>query len=156
MSQKQTLVIELQRHQSPVETLTIDFEGRLAEEVASKLADRIEIDIEEIAAELVENPPTHHHETHHCHLKFVCVDVHFETESARHHFLARSRWEAVHKWACRKFKIATDACANLELHEGGPKGPLLNESKPIGKHEGCVNVWLVKPGPEPNGHSVQR
>jgi hypothetical protein len=82
----------------------------------------------------------------------VCVEVYVEGEPARHHFPITARWAHVHRWACRKFTVAPDACANLEMHLGKIDGPLVNERKAIGHHEGCVEVWLVKPGPEPNGN----
>jgi len=80
-----------------------------------------------------------------------CIDLHFESEAHQHHFLPSAKWERVHRWGCKKFKIASDACTNLELHSGSPEGPALNEAKKIGHHEGCMTVWLVKPGPERNG-----
>ncbi len=83
----------------------------------------------------------------------ACVEVHFESEEHRHHFPVEARWSRVHRWACRHFTIAHDACANLELRLGSQDGPLLNERKEIGRHSDCVVVWLVKPGPEPNGAS---
>jgi len=84
----------------------------------------------------------------------VCIDLHFETEEARHHFPAKARWARVHEWGCKKFTVAHDACANLELHEGSPDGPALNEDKEIGHFADCKVVWLVKPGPEPNGYPI--
>jgi hypothetical protein len=81
----------------------------------------------------------------------VCVDLHFETEAKQAQFPAQAKWARVHRWGCHAFKIASDACAHLELHEGSPTGPALNERQAIGVHTGCKTVWLVKPGPEPNG-----
>jgi hypothetical protein len=81
------------------------------------------------------------------------VDVHFETEQARHRFPASSKWAHVHEWACTHFHVPHNVCANLELREGSPSGPALNEKKEIGVHAGCEVVWLVRPGPEPNGQS---
>lgn len=81
----------------------------------------------------------------------VCVSVHVEGESDRQNFPATAHWRQVHRWACRRFTIASDSCANMELHMGKIDGPVLNERKQIGQHEGCVEVWLVKPGAEPNG-----
>jgi hypothetical protein len=81
----------------------------------------------------------------------VCIDLHFESEEAKHHFPARATWARVHQWGCQHFDVPHDACANLELHEGTPTGPALNDRKHIGRHEGCKTVWLVKPGPEPYG-----
>ncbi len=81
----------------------------------------------------------------------TCVQIHFETERAEHRFPATAAWGQVHVWACGHFRIPPDLCTNLELREGGPKGPALNEKKQIGVHASCESVWLVKPGPEPNG-----
>lgn len=81
----------------------------------------------------------------------VCVDLHFESEEAKHDFPARATWARVHHWGCRHFDVPHDACANLELHEGSPTGPVLNDRTHVGHHKGCKTVWLVKPGPEPYG-----
>ena len=81
----------------------------------------------------------------------VCIDLHFESESVTRRFSPNTRWRRVHRFGCRKFDVANDACANLELHEDDPKGPALNEAVEIGSFTGCKTVWLVKPGPEPNG-----
>jgi hypothetical protein len=143
--------VELVRHGLPVETVTVGFEGLVNRpELAQKIAAVLELEAEEILTEL-SKPECLHPEHHHGRLELVCIDLHFETDSAKHHFFSTAKWERVHRWGCKKFKIATDACANLELHSGSPEGPALNESKSIGKHEGCTQVWLVKPGPEKNG-----
>jgi hypothetical protein len=84
-----------------------------------------------------------------------CVELRFETEVAKHHFPANAHWKKVHQWGCKHFNVAHDACANLELHEGAPNGPALNDAKELGRYEGCKIVWLVKPGPENNG-TVER
>lgn len=81
----------------------------------------------------------------------VCIDLNFEGEAKRAWFPARAKWARVHRWGCRAFTIASDACAHLELREGSPTGPALNERQEIGPHKGCEIVWLVKPGSEPNG-----
>jgi len=84
-------------------------------------------------------------------LRRIRVEVHFEGETASHGFPSRAKWARVHRWACRHFGMATDACANLELHDGAPDGPRLNENQPIGTSSGCREVYLIKPGPEPYG-----
>jgi hypothetical protein len=81
----------------------------------------------------------------------VCVELHFETETITHRFSPKAQWERVHLFGCKKFKVAEDACANLELHDGTVDGPALNERQAIGSFKGCRTIWLVKPGPEPNG-----
>lgn len=81
----------------------------------------------------------------------VCVNVHFESESVRHWFPVGARWALVHRWACRHFQVAKDACANLELRESTANGPPINERQKIGNSEECCEVWLVKPGSEQNG-----
>lgn len=88
---------------------------------------------------------------HHIRVHRVCVEVFVEGEPAKRKFPEAARWARVHRWACRKFTVAPDACANLEMHLDTPDGPLVNERKQIGHHDGCVKVWLVKPGAEPNG-----
>jgi hypothetical protein len=85
-------------------------------------------------------------------LRRVCVEVHFESEEpARRNFPISAKWARVHRWACCKFDVAHDACAHLELHEGAPNGPVINERQEIGPSGSCKVVWVVKPGPEPNG-----
>jgi hypothetical protein len=81
----------------------------------------------------------------------VCIELHFESNTLSHNFSANSKWSRVHRWACKQFTIARDACANLELHDGTENGPVLNESARIGSFTGCKPVWLVKPGPEQYG-----
>lgn len=81
----------------------------------------------------------------------VCIELHFETEEKQKRFPVEAKWARVHRWGCRAFSIATDACPHLELREGSPQGPVINERQEIGPHSGCKTVWLVKPGPEPNG-----
>jgi hypothetical protein len=81
----------------------------------------------------------------------VCIDLHFEAEEGKHHFPAQAKWSRVHRWGCGHFHVGADLCANLELREGGPKGPVLNEHLDIGHFKDCKIVWLVKPGPEPYG-----
>jgi hypothetical protein len=150
-SEKIQVQVELERRGLPTETVTIAFVGTVNRpELAQKIAAILELDAEEILEEL-SNPETLHPEHHRGKLKLVCIDLHFESDAAKHHFLASAKWERVHRWGCKKFKVASDACANLELHSGSAAGPALNESKPIGHHEGCMDVWLVKPGPENNG-----
>ncbi len=91
------------------------------------------------------------HHGHHWHHRRVCIDLHFESESKRHDFSSRSTWAQVHEWGCRHFEVPAPICANLQLHEGSPTGPALNDRLQIGHHHGCHDIWLVKPGPEPNG-----
>jgi hypothetical protein len=84
-------------------------------------------------------------------LRRACVELHFEGEVATHRFPVRAKWARVHRWGCRHFHVAADACANLELRDGAPDGPRLNEALPIGTFAGCRPVWLIKPGAEPYG-----
>jgi hypothetical protein len=146
------LTIELHMKGVPPEVIEIEYEGDLTHHgLAHRLAEMLELEADELLHELNQKPHTADHEHRHCHVELVCVDIHFETEGAMHKFLATSTWERVHRWGCKHFKVASDACANLELHEGTPKGPALNETKPICHLPGCQTVWLVKPGPERNG-----
>ena len=91
------------------------------------------------------------HHGHHWHHRRVCVDLHFESENNKHDFSSRSTWGRVHEWGCRHFEVPPSICANLQLHENSPTGPVLNDRLQIGYHHGCYDIWLVKPGPEPNG-----
>jgi hypothetical protein len=84
-------------------------------------------------------------------LQRIEVEVHFESHVRRHHFPVHARWARVHRWAVHVFNIAADAAVHLELHEDTPTGPVLNERQEIGPHPHHKTVWLVKPGPEPNG-----
>jgi hypothetical protein len=147
-----TLALTLKRAGGPEETINIEYDGDFSHPaVARKLAEVLELEAEALLEVLMLMPEALDHQKRHCHLDVTCVEVHFETEVRTHKFPARSTWERVHRWGCKKFKVATDACPNLEIHKDGPLGPALNESKPIGHHAHCVNVWLVKPGPERNG-----
>ena len=84
-------------------------------------------------------------------IRVSCIDLYFEGEHIRRRFSSHSTWSAVHRWGCHHFTVAEDACANLELRDGSPTGPALNESLAIGPCRGCRVIWLVKPGPEPYG-----
>ncbi|MEQ1802607.1 MAG: hypothetical protein ABL989_11845 [Gammaproteobacteria bacterium] len=81
----------------------------------------------------------------------VCVELHFETDTAKRWFPTRARWAAVHRWGCRQFQVAANTCAHLELRLATPDGPPVNEAQPIGQNAECVTAWLIKPGAEPNG-----
>jgi hypothetical protein len=145
--------IDLERHGLPVETFVIGYEGMVDRpELAQRIAANLELEAEDILREL-SNPECLDPEHHRGRLKLTCIDLHFETDSRRHHFLPSAKWERVHRWGCKTFKIATSACTNLEMHTGSPEGPELNESKPVGNSASCMEVWLVKPGPEKYGRS---
>jgi hypothetical protein len=132
------------------------------EQFASKLASQIGMDTEDVLESLGTNGTSFqrhervgeciHHGNRWRHRR-VCLDVRFESENEVHYFSPRAPWRRVHHWGCTQFKVAHDACANLELHDGSSEGPVLNEKVQIGSFAGCKTVWLVKPGPEPNGHN---
>lgn len=84
-------------------------------------------------------------------LRLVCIKLHFEGESAMRRFHSSRTWHYVHRWGCKKFNVAEDACPNLQLRDGSAEGSLINENQTIGEFHGCKNIWLVAPGPEPNG-----
>jgi hypothetical protein len=147
-----TVTVELHRHGSAVETIKIECDAEPTHRhLAEKLAEVLTIGVEELVEEFAAEQEIYDASRHHCKLKLECIDVHFETESATHHFPARAKWKHVFNWACKKFRIAKDASPNLELRDGSAEGPALNESTHIGRFEGRRTVWLVKPGPEPNG-----
>jgi hypothetical protein len=115
------------------------------EAVLRRVAPELDVDVDELLA----NPAA---DDKICvRLHRVCIELHFETETVTEFFPAGGTWELVHRFGCRKFEVPHDACANLELHEGSPTGPALNDRVRIGAFQGCKTVWLVKPGPEPNG-----
>lgn len=144
--------VELERAGLPVEHVTATFEGRVDHQaLAAKIAALLELETAEILAEL-SDPGVLHPEQHHGKLKLACIDLHFETDSKRHHFPEKAKWERVHNWGCKKFNVGQAACTNLELRKGTPTGPALNENKEIGRYDGCLTVWMVKPGPEPHGY----
>ena len=146
-----TIIIEVEQRGAPAEKIELEFEAQPEHrEVAERLAAVLALDAEELLVELAAAHRDGHQHGHH-RLHLTCIDLHFESESAKHRFLARSTWARVHRWGCRRFHIAADIAPNLELRDGAPDGPALNEAKPIGHHEGCQVVWLVKPGPESNG-----
>lgn len=132
------------------------------EQFASKLAGQIGMDTEDVLESLGTNGTSFqrhervgdciHHGNRWWHRR-VCLDVRFESENEVHYFSPRALWRRVHHWGCKQFHVAHDACANLELRDGSSEGPALNEKVQIGAFPGCKTVWLVKPGPEPNGHN---
>ena len=126
--------------------------------LAAKLAADLDEPVADILADLSANGSVVMADTpaldvlHACaNLRRVCIELHFETETITHRFSPKAKWERVHLFGCKKFTVADDACANLELHEGTIDGPVLNEQKRIGPAKECRTIWLVKPGPEPNG-----
>jgi hypothetical protein len=142
---------------------SVDYEVSAAdsvESVAKRLAQELGVDTDEVLADLgtngvrfekdklVDECLAHGHRWRH---RRVCIELHFESEQSVHHFPAGAHWRRVHRWGCKKFEVANDACVNLELREGSETGPALNEKAEIGVFPGCKTVWLVKPGPEPNG-----
>jgi len=153
------IVLDVEEQGQVVRSVEIEARGEeTVTLVAQRLASLVGLEIEEMLEDLtVDGNQVSPHSTltqcpgHHLRHRRVCVDVRFESEDARHHFPAKARWSRVHTWGCKKFNVAPDACANLELHENAPDGPALNEQHEIGHFSGCKVVWLVKPGPEPNG-----
>ncbi len=158
------LFVEVEESGSITRTATCNaVETEKVKEVVERVATELAIDTAEILESIgvgdvrfdvhatVADCVKHGHQWRH---RRECIDLHFESESARHHFPAKAHWARVHQWGCKHFKVAHDACANLELRDGAPDGPALNERKEIGEHHGCETVWLVKPGPEPNGYST--
>jgi len=130
------------------------------EAIVKRIAPKLEIEAEELMEELRTDGVAfekdmvagdcmrHGHRWRH---QRVCIDFHFESEHLVYHFSPANRWAQVHRFGCHRFEIPRDACANLELHKGSPDGPALNENSRIGRLSGCEMIWLVKPGPEPNG-----
>lgn len=87
-----------------------------------------------------------------CRRRQTCVEVRYQSEDpARHFFNPNRPWRIVHEWACRHFMVAATICRDLELFDGSPTGPPLNENNQIGSGHECKIVWLAKPGPEFNG-----
>lgn len=130
------------------------------EAVARQLAAQLDMEVDDLLADLEtygitfeKHQPIHTCLPHDHRIRQhrVCIDLHFESEQAVHHFSPQQRWARVHRWGCHHFQVAQDACANLELRVGAPDGPALNETLPLDVFSGCKTVWLVKPGPEQNG-----
>jgi hypothetical protein len=158
------VIVEIEEDGAVVKTAECEIaEGTTVADVARMAGPQLGITSEEIVIDLGVNgtsfEPDHriedclHHGNRWRHRR-TCVSVHFETEEARHHFPARAHWAIVHHWACVHFRVAKDACANLELRDGSPEGPAINENTKIGHFEGCMTVWLIKPGPEPFGYGA--
>lgn len=153
--------IEVEDHGLPVALVDFDLSPtETIDVVAARLASQMQMEAADVAAglsidgaHLPKEMALHDYllQGHKLHLKRVCIDLHFETETAMHKFSPRATWERVHLWGCGHFHIPHDLCANLELREGSPSGPALNENVKIGEFPDCKTVWLVKPGPEPNG-----
>ena len=158
MSTKLELILEGTNSMLPIDTAltptveelvahiekVADIDGRSVVELA--LGEPLGLDLGIVVSTL-------HFRHPHVHTRRQCVTLHFEGEELQHKFPASATWGHVHKFGCRKFTIAHDACANLELHLNTIDGPVANERKEIGHHEGCIDIWLVKPGPEPNGNA---
>lgn len=156
------VVVEIEQDQQETKVVEIELSDAEADLISflRPVADKTGIPVEELILDLgvgdVQFQPQwkvsecfrHGHKWRH---RRVCVDLHFESEAAKHHFPARAPWARVHHWGCKHFDVPNDACANLELHDGSPTGPVLNDRTHIGHHRGCKTVWLVKPGPEPYG-----
>ena len=156
------VIVELEQDGGVVRTAECEVaQSATVAEVAQLVGPKLDIAVEEIVMDLgvngasfeahrrVEDCMRHGNRWRH---RRTCVAIHFESEDIQHHFPARAQWAVVHHWACNHFRVAKDACANLEFHEGAPDGPAINEDKMIGHFPGCITVWLVKPGPEPFGY----
>jgi len=155
------LSIEVEEKGEVIRTVTAEvIPTETLEIVVRRSAGELAVDVEELLGDLVADGKSldpgqtvaealaHSHRIRH---RRVCVDLHFETEHLEHLFPANGTWSLVHRFGCKKFEVPRDACANLELHGGSPTGPALNDQVRIGHFPGCKTVWLVKPGPEPNG-----
>ncbi|MGO8735025.1 MAG: hypothetical protein ACLQVM_19785 [Terriglobia bacterium] len=156
------VIIEIEQDQQDLRLMEVEVDSEETELAAflQPVAEKLEIPLEELVLDLgVGETQFHPHSKvgeclqhgYRWRHRRVCIDLHFESEEARHHFPARATWARVHHWGCSHFNVPHEACGNLELHEGTPAGPVLNDRTHIGHHQGCVTVWLVKPGPEPYG-----
>ena len=157
-----TILLEVEEQNQVIRSVEIELgDDATVEAAAMQFAAALGfLEAEEILEDLVasgEQLQRHHKASHYAHCghrwthRRVCIDLHFEAEEGKHHFPAQAKWSRVHRWGCGHFHVGADLCANLELREGGPKGPVLNEHLDIGHFKDCKIVWLVKPGPEPYG-----
>jgi hypothetical protein len=154
-----TIHIDLDPPVSDRATLTYDLDGGKPGELADRIAADLDLEPGDVAEviDLDGQPASVEAITaaveggKRLRIHLVCIELHYESEIATHLFPARARWASVHRWGCRHFHVAHDACAQLELRVGAANGLLLNERESIGTFEGCKEVWLVKPGAEPNG-----
>ncbi|MBZ5631464.1 MAG: hypothetical protein LAO06_21630 [Acidobacteriia bacterium] len=156
------VIVEIEQDEQDLKLVEAEIANEEAQliEVVRAISEKSGIPVEELVLDLgvgdvrfqpdarVADCLRHGHRWRH---RRVCIDLHFESEEARHTFPARATWSVVHKWGCHRFQVPHDACANLELHEASPKGPVLNDHVQIGDFKGCKTAWLVKPGPEPYG-----
>lgn len=156
------VIIEIEQDQQETRAVEVEVndEEQKLEAFLQAVAQKTAIPVEELVLDLgvgetqfqphwkVSECFRHGHKWRH---RRVCIELHFESEEAKHSFPAHATWARVHHWGCHHFDVPNDACANLELHEGTPTGPALNDRTHIGHHHGCKTVWLVKPGPEPYG-----
>jgi hypothetical protein len=153
--------LELEDHGMPITSVDFElFPSETIDTLAARLALQIQMEPDDIIAGLcMDGAPIpneialqeHLMRGHRLRLKRVCIDLHFETEAAMHKFPPHATWGRVLDWGCNHFRVPRDLRANLELREGSPTGPAVNERLEIGEFGGCKTVWLVKPGPEPNG-----
>ena len=155
------LAIDVEEKGEVIRTISVDFNPtETFESVVRRSAGELEIPVEDLLGDLVADGKVvdpgqsvvealcHGHRVRH---RRACIDLRFETEHIEHQFPVNGTWGLVHRFGCDKFEVSGDACANLELREGSETGPALNEKMRIGQFTGCKTVWLVKPGPEPNG-----
>lgn len=156
------ITIDLDDGANPIRSVTVDAdEHEKIEAVAAKAAIALGIDLAEALPDLgTEKVSFENHDRvgdcirhgRHWRCHTVCVEVHYQSEPpVRHFFNPKQTWEKVHRWACNKFKVAESVCQDLELFDDSPTGPAINEHSAIGRSQECKHVWLIKPGPEPNG-----
>ncbi|HRH45285.1 MAG TPA: hypothetical protein PKY82_26840 [Pyrinomonadaceae bacterium] len=150
------LLIEVEENGIVVKTSNITvLDNDTIETIAQRASTELGIDLEEIIENIVGDfgslKAKQNDKDKKIKIQRVCVELHFESKEESQNFSSNSKWSKVHRWGCRKFKIAPDACANLELRENSAEGPVINENGKIGSFSGCKIVWLVKPGAEPNG-----
>lgn len=150
------LLIEVEENGNVVKSSNITvLENDTVETIAQRASTELGIDLEEIIEDLngdfILLKGKQNDKDKKIKIQRVCVELHFESKEENQKFSSNSKWSKVHRWGCRKFKIAPDACANLELREKSAEGPVINENSKIGSFTGCKEVWLVKPGAEPNG-----
>lgn len=156
------ILLEVEELDEAIQSVEIELgDDETVEAAAKRFADALSIlepeelldslTIGEIRLERSQKISAYAHHGNRWSYRRVCIDLHFEADEERHHFPEQARWSRVHRWGCLHFHVGDALCANLELREGGPNGPVLNENLPIGHFQGCKVVWLVKPGPEPYG-----
>jgi hypothetical protein len=123
------IIVEIEQDQQETKVFEIELNDAEAELTTflRPVADKTGIPVEELILDLgagdIQFQPgwkvgqcvPHGHKWRH---RRVCIDLHFESEEAKHDFPARAPWARVHHWGCKHFDVPNDACSMIEHISG--------------------------------------